>query len=282
MDWSLLRSWVRGSKRSLTIDGHLSKCWVFLTLQCLYRELEWLRGWPDAYFLRLYKKKSPEALHSGCLLEAPRVAVMATVDQGSCTLIVLGRGALRQTARLYQFRQCKKARKPNIWETECWKYFPLGEDNTSSCRTPPRHTFSKGYTVSAKREEKGPALPSLGWGQAGPRLPDSLLRFYTRQWLKPVLDTAHVRLLANRHVLSLSSEHKSAGSTWASPQLWSLPGLLWEQQGLGGGRRSSSPMGIILPHVKAISISHVEGARCNADGLRLTHITRVNLCRFAF
>lgn len=124
MDWSLLRSWVRGSKRSLTIDGHLSKCWVFLTLQCLYRELEWLRGWPDAYFLRLYKKKSPEALHSGCLLEAPRVAVMATVDQGSCTLIVLGRGALRQTARLYQFRQCKKARKPNIWETECWKYFP--------------------------------------------------------------------------------------------------------------------------------------------------------------
>lgn len=51
--------------------------------------------------------------------------------------------------------------------------------------------------------------------------------------LKLFLDTAHVWLLSNNHVLSLSSEHRYAGSTWASPWLQSLPVLLWEKQEAG-------------------------------------------------
>lgn len=43
----------------------------------------------------------------------------------------------------------------------------------------------------------------------------------------------HVWLLSNNHVLSLSSEHRYAGSTWASPWLQSLPVLLWEKQEAG-------------------------------------------------
>lgn len=43
----------------------------------------------------------------------------------------------------------------------------------------------------------------------------------------------------------------------------------------------SSPL-MLLPHIKAISISHVESVHCNTDFLHLTHITRVNLFLFAF
>lgn len=39
---------------------------------------------------------------------------------------------------------------------------------------------------------------------------------------------------------------------------------------------------MLLPHIKAISISHVESVHCNTDFLHLTHITRVNLFLFAF
>lgn len=58
------------------------------------------------------------------------------------------------------------------------KILSSGGDNASPCRTPPRHTFSMGYTVSAKRGERSCANFSgmEGWGQAGPRLLDSLLR----------------------------------------------------------------------------------------------------------
>lgn len=35
MAWSLSRSWVRDSRRSLRIAGHLSKCVFFLSSVCI-------------------------------------------------------------------------------------------------------------------------------------------------------------------------------------------------------------------------------------------------------
>lgn len=94
--------------------------------------------------------------------------------------------------------------------------------------------------MSAKRGER-PCTASTankgGTEQAGLRLLASLFRVVCTHQLKTFLDMAHV--LANKYVLSLSSEHKYAGSTLASPQIQSLPVLSWEEQGAGRGMQIS-------------------------------------------
>lgn len=68
-------------------------------LQLLFFSAVFVQGawatwsWPGTYFYTT-KKKSPEVLLPGCLLEAPGIGVMAAVGQGSHAPAALGRGAL--------------------------------------------------------------------------------------------------------------------------------------------------------------------------------------------
>lgn len=201
-------------------------------------------SWPGTYFLKLYKTNPLRLCAQAVCWRVPAQVSRLQSAKGAALRQPweeklwppASRPELKQPCSLPQ--AMRKGRETKYLGNWVLKILSLGGANSSPCKTPPRYTFSKGYTVSAKREDKGPVPPSPGGrarGRQGPGCHTLRSGFYAPQRLKPFLDTAYMCLLANKHVLSLSSEHKYAGSTWASSWLRSLPVLLWEEQGAWEG-----------------------------------------------
>lgn len=186
MAWSLSRSWVRDSRRSLRIAGHLSKCVFFLSSVCI--------GSLGDLELASHMKQIPWGFAPSCLLEALGAGVMAAVGQGSLALAALEEELWLPAPPPELGRPCspppatQKGQETKYLGNWVLKILPSGGANISPCETPPRCIFPKGRAESAKREEKGPVPPSP-WGRArgrqspGCRTPHS--GFYTPHRLKP-------------------------------------------------------------------------------------------------
>lgn len=138
--------------------------------------------------------------------------------------------------------------------------------------------------MSAKREEKGPVLLPMGMREGQSRqgrgcwplcsgwcMHTDCRHFWTWHMCSPVSMSSCCPLST-----------RMQGPHWPTLSSRACQCFCGKSRGLGGGCRSPSPMGIILPHVRAISVSPVKGLCCNPDGLHLMQITRVNLCHSAF